>query len=131
MFAPKKFLLPVATAWVLALGASAHAQNSDALSLQCGGVTLDESAPMRAARGHALQILFVTMDGGYLADVDTRIEDSGGRHRVEADCGPVGLADVAAPGSYRLRAIYKGVEQVRVLELKPGGGARTVLRWLE
>ena len=113
-------------------GPATIAAEAGELRLQCGGIGLDESLRMRVEGGlHALLIFFVSVDGSYLADVATRIDDPLGDRRVEASCGPIGLVDVPAPGRYRITATYGGITQEHWMDLKPGGGARIQLRWLE
>lgn len=103
-----------------------------ALRLECGGIGLEESQRMRAdAPMHALTLLFSTVDGAYLADVATRIDDPLAGHRVEALCGPIGQVDVAEAGRYRISARFGGVTQEHWVDLVPGGGARLALRWTE
>jgi hypothetical protein len=113
-------------------GPAATAVEGGELRLACGGIGLDESLRMRVEGGlHALLILFVSVDGSYLADVATRIDDPLGDRRVEASCGPIGRIDVPVAGRYRITATYGGITQERWMDLKPGGGARMQLRWLE
>lgn len=103
-----------------------------ALRLECGGIGLEESQRMRAdAPMHALTLLFSTVDGAYLADVATRIDDPLAGHRVEALCGPIGQVDVAEAGRYRISARFGNVTQEHWVDLVPGGGARLALRWTE
>lgn len=113
----------------------AHAERqagATQISIECGGIGEDEAARMRAEAGsHALLIQFVSIDGGYLADVHARIDDPLRDLRAEADCGPIGLVDVPSAGRYRVTATYDGRVQEQWVNLKPAGGARMVLRWLE
>lgn len=102
------------------------------IAIECGGIGEDEAARMRAeGASRALMIQFLTIDGGFLADVHTRVDDPLRDLRAEADCGPIGLVDVASAGRYRVTASYDGRVQEHWVNLKPGGGARMVLRWLE
>lgn len=133
MIALKRRTLPLLAALALACAWSPgiRAQGGNGLNLQCGGITIDESGQMRAQSGHALQLLFADMNGAWLTDVATRIEDASGKVLAEASCGPVGLVDVTTPGRYRVVGVSAGVERETWVDLKPGGNARAVLRWLE
>lgn len=112
--------------------AAGWAQDAAGIRLVCGGIGSDESAAMRAEVGkHALTILFTTAGGGYLSEVDTRIDDPLNDRRAESVCGPVGQVDVSEPGRYRIVASYRGHTETHWVDLKPMGGARTVLRWAE
>ncbi len=114
---------------------SAFAQQGEAapaLRLECGGIGLEESQRMRAEVGmHALTLFFSTMEGGFVTDVATRVDDPLGDRRVEASCGPLGQLDVAEAGRYRITATYAGQTQEHWIDLSPGGGARLALRWQE
>jgi hypothetical protein len=102
------------------------------IRLRCGGIGDEESEPMRAEAGrHALMILFADAERSWIADVATRIEDPFTGVQAEALCGPVALVDVMRPGRYRIVATYDGHSQEQWVTLKPGGGARIVLRWLQ
>lgn len=119
--------LPLAA---IACASVVHAQ-TPSVTLHCGGVGIDESAPMRAAQSaHALTILFATRSGSYVAGVSTRVEDplADVSARQEA-CGPVALVDVTTAGRYRV--VGRLGEEVREewVDLKPAGGSRIVLRW--
>ncbi len=105
---------------------------SSALRLECGGIGLEESQRMRAeVTMHALTVFFSTMEGGFIADVATQVDDPLGDRRVEASCGPIGQLDVPEVGRYRITATYAGSTQEHWVELTPGGGARLALRWQE
>ncbi|MFP5400430.1 MAG: hypothetical protein ACLGH1_00595 [Gammaproteobacteria bacterium] len=114
---------------------SAFAQQGEAapaLRLECGGIGLEESQRMRAEVGmHALTLFFSTMEGGFITDVATRVDDPLGDRRVEVSCGPLGQLDVAEAGRYRITATYAGQTQEHWMDLSPGGGARLALRWQE
>ncbi|WEN43721.1 hypothetical protein CKCBHOJB_03349 [Thauera sp. GDN1] len=114
---------------------SAFAQQGEAapaLRLECGGIGLEESQRMRAEVGmHALTLFFSTMEGGFVTDVATRVDDPLGDRRVEASCGPLGQLDVTEAGRYRITATYAGQTQEHWIDLSPGGGARLALRWQE
>lgn len=102
------------------------------LRLECGGIGLEESQRMRAEVAmHALTLFFSTIEGSFITDVATRVDDPLADRRVEASCGPLGQLDVPEPGRYRITATYAGVTQEHWVELTPGGGARLALRWRE
>lgn len=111
---------------------AARAEAVEPVRLNCGGIGQDESEAMRAEVGkHALTILFTTPEGRYLSDVRTRVEDPLNARQAEALCGPIGQVDVAEAGRYRVVASYGGRTETLWFDLKPVGGARTVLRWTE
>ena len=102
------------------------------LRLECGGIGLEESERMRAEVGmHALTLFFSTTEGGWVTDVETRVDEPLSGLRVEASCGPIGQVDVPAPGRYRISASYAGQRQEHWVDLVPQGGARLSLRWQE
>lgn len=112
--------------------AATPAVAAEPIRLNCGGIGLEESEVMRAEVGkHALTILFTTPEGRYLSDVRTRVEDPLNARQAEAACGPIGQVDIAEPGRYRVVATYGGRTETKWFDLKPTGGARTVLRWTE
>lgn len=111
--------------------AGAEVQGQGGVRLECGGVGLDESAPLRSARGHALQLLFTDMDGAWLADVDVRIRNAAGSVLAETRCGPVAVIYVTESGSYRVSAVSAGVPRESEFKLSPGAEVRSVMRWLD
>lgn len=128
-------LLVLSIQALLALPAWAQAtvgSDGGEIRLRCGGIGEEESEPMRAEAGrHALMILFADAERSWIADVATRVEDPFTGVRVEALCGPVALFDVTRQGRYRIVATYDGQMQEQWVTLKPGGGVRIVLRWLQ
>lgn len=124
-------LLALCCASALALPTTAAAA-ADGISLVCGGIGVDESAPLRADSGkHALTILFTTTDGAYLAGVQTRVDDPLNDLAAESECGPVGHVEVQKAGRYRVSTEFGGKKRTEWFDLKPGGGARTTMRWAE
>ena len=110
----------------------AIAEDAPILRLDCGGIGLEESERMRAEVGmHALTVFFSTTAGGWVTDVETRVDEPLSGLRVEASCGPIGQVDVPAPGRYRISASYAGQRQEHWVDLVPQGGARLSLRWQE
>ncbi len=110
----------------------AIAEDAPILRLDCGGIGLEESERMRAEVGmHALTVFFSTTAGGWVTDVETRVDEPLSGQRVEASCGPIGQVDVPAPGRYRISASYAGERQEHWVDLVPQGGARLSLRWQE
>ena len=110
----------------------AIAEDAPILRLDCGGIGLEESERMRAEVGmHALTVFFSTTAGGWVTDVETRVDEPLSGLRVEASCGPISQVDVPAPGRYRISASYAGQRQEHWVDLVPQGGARLSLRWQE
>lgn len=115
-----------------ALALPVTAVAADEIRLVCGGIGIDESAPLRASAAmHALTILFTTADGAYLSGVHTRVDDPQDASSAEAACGPVGQIDVPKAGRYRVSTEFDGKKREQWFELKPGGGERATLRWSE
>ena len=120
-------LMLAAPGWTQAV-----AQDAPMLRLDCGGIGLEESERMRAEVGmHALTLFFSTTEGGWVTDVETRVDEPLSGLRVEASCGPIGQVDVPAPGRYRISASYAGERQEHWVDLALQGGARLSLRWQE
>ncbi|WP_303785759.1 hypothetical protein [Azovibrio restrictus] len=112
------------------LPALAQTAADSPVTLQCGGIGSDESSAMLAeSKQQSLTLLYVSSDGHYMSDVQTRIESVKGEHVAEQNCGPIGQVNVAAPGRYKLKASFGDQKQEKTLTLKPRGGQRLVLRW--
>lgn len=115
-----------------ALALPATGLAADGISLVCGGIGVDESTRLRADTGeHALTILFTTTDGAYLAGVQTRVDDPLNDLTAASECGPVGHVDIQKAGRYRVSTEFGGKKNTEWFDLKPGGGARTTMRWAE
>ena len=126
-FAALALLMLAAPGWMQAV-----AEDAPMLRLDCGGIGLEESERMRAEVGmHALTLFFSTTEGGWVTDVETRVDEPLSGQRVEASCGPIGQVDVPTPGRYRISASYAGERQEHWVDLVPQGGARLSLRWQE
>ena len=126
-FATLALLMLATPGWTQAI-----AEDAPILRLECGGIGLEESERMRAEVGmHALTLFFSTTEGGWVTDVETRVDEPLSGLRVEASCGPIGQVDVPAPGRYRISASYAGQRQEHWVDLVPQGGARLSLRWQE
>ena len=126
-FAALALLMLAAPGWMQAV-----AEDAPMLLLDCGGIGHEESERMRAEVGmHALTLFFSTTEGGWVTDVETRVDEPLSGLRVEASCGPIGQVDVPAPGRYRISASYAGQRQEHWVDLVPQGGARLSLRWQE
>lgn len=112
------------------LPALAQAAADSPVTLHCGGIGSDESSAMLAeSKQQSLTLLYVSSDGHYMSDVQTRIESVKGEHAAEQSCGPIGQVNVAAPGRYKVLARFGTQKQEMTLNLKPKGGQRLVLRW--
>lgn len=104
--------------------------DTPAVQLLCGGIGSDESSAMLAeTKQHALTITFVSSDGHYMSDVQTRVENLKGDQSAEQSCGPIGQVDVSSKGRYKVKASFGDQRQEKTLSLKPTGGQRLVLRW--
>ena len=126
-FAALALLMLATPGWTQAI-----AEDAPILRLECGGIGLEESERMRAEVGmHALTVFFSTTAGGWVTDVETRVDEPLSGLRAEASCGPIGQVDVPTPGRYRISASYAGERQEHWVDLAPQGGARLSLRWQE
>lgn len=115
---------------VTPLPALAETAGDSPITLHCGGIGSDESSAMLAeSKQQSLTLLYVSSDGHYMSDVQTRIESVKGEHSAEQSCGPIGQVNVAAPGRYKVKASFGEQKQEKTLNLKPKGGQRLVLRW--
>ena len=115
---------------VTPLPALAETAGDSPITLHCGGIGSDESSAMLAeSKQQSLTLLYVSSDGHYMSDVQTRIESVKGEHSAEQACGPIGQVNVAAPGRYKVKASFGDQKQEKTLNLKPKGGQRLVLRW--
>lgn len=127
---PNKLLAASLLALTLPLTALAQGETPTSPSLTCGGIGSDESSRMLSeSKQQSLTILYVSHDGHYMSDVQTRIETIKGEALAEQACGPIGQVNVAAKGRYKVVASFAGQKQEKTLSLKPGGGQRLVLRW--
>lgn len=101
------------TAWfagVLACATALHpaaaadsVMTKDGVRYACTGVGAESRDDPRW-REFAAKVVFAASNGGYLADVNTRVADGQGRTVLETrDCGPWLLLDVPQ-GSYRINA---------------------------
>lgn len=98
--------------------------------LTCGGIGSDESSAMLAeSKRQSLTLLYVSHDGHYMSDVQTRIETLKGEVLAEQACGPIGQINVPAKGRYRIKTSFADQKHERTLTLRPGAGQRQVLRW--
>ncbi|MDR1648357.1 MAG: hypothetical protein LBR88_10085 [Zoogloeaceae bacterium] len=98
--------------------------------LVCGGENQNSFTRMMAEeKAHTLLILYVSKDARYLSGVETQIINAGKPLMEEKKCGPLGHLDVAAAGTYELKARYQGVEQRRTLELAPQSSSRVMFMW--
>jgi len=117
---------------LLVVGSPAQAEEVEGIRLVCGGIGVDESAKMRAEIGqHALTILYSTPEGTYLTGVHTKVDNPLQDRSTESECGPVGQVDVKEAGRYRVTATFSGQTRSQWFDLKPRGGARTVMSWRE
>jgi hypothetical protein len=115
---------------VAATPAAAAPVAAPQVRLTCGGIGSDESSAMLADSGnHALTLIFVSADGHYTSDVQTRIETIKGALVAENSCGPIGQLDVTTMGSYKIKVTAEGVTQEKTVSLAPKGGKRIYLRW--
>jgi hypothetical protein len=90
-----------------------------AASFRCGGVGEDEQKQIKAeAAQHDMLLTFAAPSGAYLADVDVEIS-SAGKTVLQAHCdGPLMLVDLPGKGSYQVKAVLNGREQVKTVTLR-------------
>ncbi len=116
------------------LAAPLHAEETpaanDSITLTCGGIGSDESSRMLGeVKQHALTLLFVSDDGHYMSDVETRIEAVKGGQSAEQACGPIGQVDVTKAGNYKIVTRFGDQTQNKTMALKPTGGKRLTFRF--
>jgi hypothetical protein len=106
----------------LALLLAATRVAASAQAFTCGGVGVDEQQRMKAqASGHDLMLTFATSNGSYMADVEVRIRDARGATVLDASCdGPIMLADLPGPGTYRVTASAAGASKQRSVNVGRG-----------
>jgi hypothetical protein len=105
-----------------ALLLSAASFAASAQTFVCGGVGLDEQQRIKAEAGsHDLMLTFATSSGAYMADVAVRIQDRRGATVLDARCdGPILLADLPGPGTYRVTATAAGASRQRSVSVARG-----------
>ncbi|MBU6491846.1 carboxypeptidase-like regulatory domain-containing protein [Pandoraea sp.] len=133
-------LTALAMSLVLAGAAAAQAplpgepspHRAGAATYLSGGVGEDEVQAMRAAAPqYPLRMTFAQADGAYLADVRVRIERADGTVVLSTTTtGPFLYVNVP-PGTYRVRARYKGAEQTRNVTVAQHGSASPVFVWAD
>lgn len=114
--------MKVVPSFCLALLLAATSAVASAQSFSCGGVGQDEQQRMKAEAGsHDLMLTFATSSGAYMADVTVRIQNGRGATVLDARCdGPILLADLPGPGTYRVTASAAGASKQRSVTVGRG-----------
>jgi hypothetical protein len=111
--------------------ALACAQPAPAARFVCGGVGQNEQEQFkRDAASHNALVTFATPGGAYVAGVDVKVSDSGGKLLTQGRCeGPLMLLDVPGSGRYRIDAAYGGEQQHKDVQLGGSSPARLSFVW--
>jgi hypothetical protein len=109
-----------------ALGAALLSGQATAQSIPytCVGIGTDQREAA-ANVPHTLKLVFAEPDGQFLADVTTRVTDSGGNQLLHLICGGPWLMLDLAPGTYRIDAEFEG--QSKSVSVTVGTGRREQL----
>jgi len=96
-----------------------------------GGVGIGERLELAAlhAEFNVHMTFAVKRAGNFIADVAVHVEDAGGRALLDAVSDGPWLYARLAPGRYRLRATYAGVEQTRAFQVRAGRHTELYLYW--
>ncbi|MDB5954862.1 carboxypeptidase regulatory-like domain-containing protein [Ramlibacter sp.] len=117
----------------LACAQSAPAARGDASAAKfvCGGVGQDEQEKFKHdAASHNALVTFATPGGAYVAGVDVKVSDSGGKLLTQGRCeGPLMLLDVPGSGRFRIDAAYGGQQQGKDVQLGGSTPARISFVW--
>jgi hypothetical protein len=107
----------------------ALAQNTSVPVLS-GGVGIESGDELRPQQANFnLKFVFTLMEGDYVADVEVKIADAGGKVVVEQTTdGPIFMARLPA-GNYVATLTYEGVAQTRKLALREKGLRTEQVRW--
>ena len=95
-----------------------------------GGVGVESSEALRPQQSNFnLKFVFTFLEGDYIADVNVKLADAGGRVVLEILVeGPILMARLPA-GNYVATLTYEGVTQTRKLVLRDKSLRTEQLRW--
>ncbi|HSH06256.1 MAG TPA: carboxypeptidase regulatory-like domain-containing protein [Burkholderiales bacterium] len=128
----RRFLGVLLALWApLALAQAPLVQAQGKVRYVSGGIGVGERLELAAmhAEFNVHMTFAVRRAGNYLADVAVRVEDASGRALLDALSDGPWLYARLAPGRYRLRAAYAGVEQTRAFQVRAGGHTELYLYW--
>ncbi len=118
-----KFLSSVLAAAILFFGFIAYAQmnihpmKADGVEYVTGGIGLDERQEMeKSAKDYTVKAVFAVSSGGYAANVMVTITKPSGEKVLEVTSDPWLYAKLP-PGKYSLKAVYKGKEETKTIEI--------------
>ena len=96
-----------------------------------GGIGVGERLALAAmhAEFNVHMTFAVKRAGNFIADVAVHVEDAGGRALLDAVSDGPWLYARLAPGRYRLRATYAGVEQSREFQVRARRHTELYLYW--
>ncbi|MFC4707247.1 MULTISPECIES: carboxypeptidase regulatory-like domain-containing protein [Paraburkholderia] len=111
-------------------GGMPQVQQQGGVEFVSGGVGLDESKALQAARSQwPLSLRFTGRGAEFLADVRVRIVDAHGASVLDATSrGPYMLVRVR-PGRYTVHVSHDGVDKTSAVTVGSNGSARAAFVW--
>jgi hypothetical protein len=111
-------------------GGMPQVQQQGGVEFVSGGVGLDESKALQAARSQwPLSLRFTGRNAEYLADVHVQIVDAHGASVLDTTSrGPYMLVRVR-PGRYTVHASHDGVDKTSAVTVSSNGSARASFIW--
>ena len=100
-------------------GISIDQGKSNGVPYMTGGVGLNERAVMRGMADHYnVRLVFATLSGAYLANVEVLVQDGNGQKRLlqKESNGPWFFVDLPK-GQYKITAIHAGKKETRGVAL--------------
>ncbi len=128
----RRFIAALLVLWApLALAQTPVVQAQGNVRFVSGGIGVGERLELVAmhAEFNVHMTFAVKRAGNFIADVAVRVEDASGRVLLDAVSEGPWLYARLAPGRYRLRARYAGVEQTREFQVRAARHTELYLYW--